>query len=344
MRTIKILKIQFYTLISLILFSCAKEKPYSGQLSDFRPELQSSLKKLSSEKSIPVKDSVARNYIEENCTKKELLQLLNCDSPVLRILSYRAIVDRHETDSFKILLGHLNDTIKVTWWYYDDAAGDFSVSDMMVYKAKETLTQNQKNILVDSILLNHPYLDISNNMIHDIEPNEKHYSLIKERCKVKTDRCGTQIGACYALSKFKKKKDLIFLKNIFENLEHPCEYWIFKAIENNPNEIYFPILERYFKENIQRQKQKSYNDLKYYCRAVAAYKNKKSLNLLKKVLTKTAYSDTYYFKLDEANVFKAVNKHNVTIYDSLYNNLQPKMNKYVIKHINTLDYEDKEYW
>ncbi|WP_337967512.1 hypothetical protein [uncultured Flavobacterium sp.] len=333
-------------IIILAFVSCVNKDPYPYKVSDFRTELEEPLKKLAQEKELPVRDTIARNYVRDHSSKEELLQLLNCNNPLLRVVAYRAIVNRKEKDYFKILLGHLNDTTKVTWWYYEDAAGEFTVSDLLVRKAEEAnkLSKQEKKILVDSVLLKHAYLETSIWMIQDIEPQEKYYSIIKNKSKIKTDRCGDHLSACYALSKFKKKEDLVFLKNTFNDLESPCEDWIFKAIENNPNEIYFPVLEKYFKEVIRKKKPSSYEDLKYYCRAVAVYKNEKSLALLTELLKKSNYPDPWYFTDNQEYTFKAIHKYKSPVYQNLYKELKPKMSDFVFKYLDEPDYDDRKTW
>jgi len=337
------------TAILFLLFivtSCTDKKPYPYKISDFRPELQAHLSKLALEKSLPVNDTIARNFIEKESSKEELLQLMRSESPLLRVVAYRAIVNRDEKDYFKILLGHLNDTTKVTWWYYEDACGDFMVTDLLIRKAEDRnkLSRSEKNILVDSVLTKHPYLETSNWMISEIDPNEKYYSLIKKRCKTKTDRCGAQYGSCYALSKFKKKEDRQFLKKKFEVLEDPCQYWVFKAIENNPDEAYFSILEKYLNQTIKKKKQQTYDDLDYYCMAVAAYKNAKSLNLLEQLASKATYPDPWYFKDNQGAVFEALHKYRSPIYDSLYNKLRPQMSDYIIHSLKRPDRGERKTW
>lgn len=338
-------KITYILLIS-ILFGCGNKNPYPNKISDFRSELQIHLKKLAAEKKLPSEDTIARNYIKDNCSKEELLNLLKCEDPILRVIAYRTLVNKNEKDYFKILLGHLSDTTKVEWWYCEDAADNFMVSDLLIRKAEDSrkLTQTEKSILVDSVLLKHSYLDVSNWMIQDIEPNEKYYSIIKQRSKLKSDRCGVQLGACYALSKFKKKEDREFLKSIFNNLESPCEYWVFKAIEENSDTIYFPILEKYFDKIIKKKKQFSYDDLKNYCRAIAKYKNEESLVLLTALINKKNYPDTWYYKYNIEYVFSAIHKYKAPIYNDLYEKLKPKMSKFVIKYLDEPDYQERKTW
>lgn len=333
-----------YIFIISILCSCGREKPYPNKISDFRPELQIELEKLAKDKNLLSRDPIAKNYLKDNCSKEELLKLLKCEIPSLRVFAYTTIIIRDEKDYFKILLEHLSDTAKV-YWSSRCMEGKSMVSDLLIQEVNRKLTKNEKNILVDSVLLKHPYLAASNWMIQDIEPNERYYILIKERAKKKEKhRCGTHLGACYALSKFKKKEDLSFLKTIFYNLEYPCEFWIFRSIEENPNEIYFPILEKYLNNKFNNRKEFFSNDLKYYCLAIAKYKNKKSLELFAKILDKKNYSDTTYFKYNEENIFRAIHKHKTPIYEDLYKKLKPKMSKYVTEYIDNQDFYYSKIW
>lgn len=335
-----------FVLIILTFLSCVNKDRYPYKVSDFRTELEGPLKKLATEKELPVKDTIAQNYIRDHSSKQELLQVLNCNNPLLRVVAYRAIVNRKEKDYFKILLGHLNDTTKIVWWYYEDAAGEFTVSDLLIRKAVDgnKLSKNEKKILVDSVLLKHPYLETAMWMIQDIEPQEKYYAIIKEKCKIKTNRCGEQLSACYALSKFRKKEDLALLKETFNKLENPCEDWVFKSIEENPQEIYFPILKKYYDTVIKKGKQFSSDDLKYFCRAVAVYKNEESLSLLMAILDKSNQSVNDYFKYNQDNVFRAIHKYKSPVYQKVYTQLKPKMSYYVIEYLDKPDYDDTKTW
>lgn len=339
-----------YIFIISILFSCGRENPYPNSISDFKPELQVYLKKLASEKKLPSSDTIARNYIKENCTKEELLKLLKCEDPVLRVIAYRTIVNKNDKDYFKILLGHLNDTTKVTWWYYEDACDDFMVSDLLIRKAEDSrkLTQTEKSILVDSVLLKHPYLEVSNWMLQDIEPNEKYYSIIKQKSKVKTYRCGKQLGACYALSKFKKNTDVKLLKSIFLKSDKDCVVWIFKSIENFPAIEFFPILQNYYQKNIIDKLSPNENvndDLLYFCRAVAAFKNNEGLKMLEYIEKNNTYiNKPYWPPYNKRYVFKAINKFKSPIYSKLLDKIRPTLNKEEMKSIFEPEYNERKTW
>lgn len=333
-----------FIFILLILFGCGDKKKYPNKISDFRNELQIHLKRLALEKELPSDDKIATDYLKEKCTKNELIKLLDCENPKLRLIAYRTILDRKEKGYFNILLGHLNDTSTVSYRYNECVYGEAVISELLISYTVERLSPSEKNRLVDSVLLKYPSLGTSTWILQSIEPNEKYYSIIKQKSKIVTDRCGDQLSACFALSKFNKKEDFGFLTSIFSKLEGPCEDWIFKSIERNPNEIYFPILEKYLNQKIKKEKQSDSDELKYYCRAIANYKNKKSLLLLTEILDKKNYPDTWYFTYNEEYVFRAIHKCRVPIYDELYKKLKSKMSEDVIEGLDNLDWDDFKTW
>lgn len=350
-NNIYIMKKIIFILIFSILFNCGKKKPYSNKISDFRPELQIHLNKLKKDKYIYTTDSIATKYLNENCTKEELLQLLESEIPLLRVIAYRTLIKRKNNDYFKILLGHLNDTAKVPW-SEGDLQGETMVSDLLISEAITIgkLTQSKKNTLVDSVLTKHLYLESSKSMMIEMNPQEKYYSLIKKQTiTVKhpdlSDEC-KKLTFTYSLSKFKKEKDLEYIKNNFKKFTilPGCNDYIFKSIEENPNNIYFPILEKYFYEIIKKKKQYTAEDLKYYCRAIAKYQNKESLALLTEILDKKNYPDTLYFRFNKDNVFRAIHKYKSPIYEDLYKKMKPKMSEYVMEYLDMPDYNERKTW
>ena len=287
-------------ILTLTVIGCGKAEKYPYKTSDFRSELKIHIQNIITEKQLSYHpDTLALSFLKQNCTKQELLKLLRFENPLVRVRAYRALIYRNDPDFYPTLLTHLDDTAKVTWWYYDDAAGNFMVSDSMIRKAIESkkLSQDERQALVDSVLLNHSYLEDSDIMIRNIGPNEKYYGLIRQRAKVKTTRCGEQLCACYALSKFKKKEDIELLKNVFNGSDEVCIFWTFKSIENFPDISFFPILENYYQNKIVNKLDPSKNiddDVLYFCRAVAVFKNPASLKILEYIESNNTYINKPY--------------------------------------------------
>lgn len=349
------------TLLQIIIFSIfiisCKEEKYKYDISDFRKELQHSLKSLSKEESLPSKDTIARNFIEEKATKDELIKLMNSKNELLRIIAYRTIVNRKEPEYFDLLLGHLSDTARVKWWAYEDVLDSKQVSDLMIRKAHDQngLSPIQKKHLVEKVLLENPYLDISTWMIQDIEPNKKYYNLIKQSAEKKGKFCGEQLSACYALSKFKKNDDINLLYNVFEESlkQEDCLIWVFRSIENFPNEKLYSLLESYFEKNIKGKLSIENNiddDVLYFSRAVAAYKNEKALTILKYIeQNNTYFNKPYWPPYNKKYVYKAMLINYDPIYDNFIKKVQKEFDKEELKNIGfkkseLLEYNENPQW
>ena len=335
-------------LATLIFFRCGQEKKYPYESSDFKPELKNHLDKIvATGQLLNDPDTLTRNFFKDSCTKEELLKLLNFENPLVRVMAYGAIVNRNESDCFSILLNHLDDTTKVTWWYFDDAANDFMVSDLMIEKIAygRKLTQYQKDRLVDEVLFKHNYLGTVKSMIQDIQPKEKYYSVIRVAAQKALNSCH-DLSNSYSLAKFKKQKDIpLIKKNFSEYTENSyCNNNYFKAIEVFPDTAFFPVLTKYFDLVIKRKKQQYADDLKFYTRAVAQYKSQSSLKILTNLTKKEIYPDSWYFSYNQEYIFKAIHKYNSPIYDELYQTLRLKMDSTVIKHLEKPDYNERLNW
>lgn len=333
--------------LSLIaFFGCKKEKKYSVKVSDFRPELSKRLAQFKAQGQLNYsQDTILLNYFRDSCKKDELIKLLSAESPLLRILGYRTIVDRNEPDYFPILVNHLDDTAEVQWWYFDDAAGDFKISDLMIYKAARLLTRDQKDSLVDIVLRNHIYLDAAKAMMTEIRPQEKYYSIIKRQAEIKSASCH-DLSLTYAVAKYHKKEDIDFIMaKLSEFSDNPyCNEHIFKAIEVFPDTAFFPLLEKYFHSVIEKIKQQGYSDLKYYCRAVAQYKSQKALKILKALTLSKTYPDDWYLPDNKEFVFKAMHAYYSPLYKGLYNQLRPQMDSLVIESLDKPEWEELPTW
>lgn len=333
-------------ILSFFISSCKEEK-YKYEISEFRKELQPSLKSLLKEKSLPSKDTIARNFIEENATKEELIKLMDSKNPLLRIIAYSTIVNKKESEYFDLLLGHLSDTARVEWWVHEDVLDYTQVSDLMIRKAhyQNGLSPIQKKDLVENVLLEHPYLDISTWMIQDMEPNEKYYSLIKQRANKKREFCDEQLSACYALSKFKKIEDINLLYNVFaENLkEENCLIWIFRSIEKFPNEKLYSLLEKYFDKKVKdklNSKENIGNDVLFFSRAVASYKNEKAVSILKYIEQNNTYiNKPYWPPSNKEYVYKAMLINYSPIYDEFIRKIQKEFDK---EELNRIGYTKPE--
>ena len=333
----------------LAFLGCRQKEKYPYETSDFRPALQYHLKNIVAVNQLTAYDSLTNNFLNDSCTKEELMHMINFSNPLVRIVAYRAIVKREEPDYFPILLNHLDDTAKVTWWYFNDAADDFMVSDLMIRQVipegKDKLTKLQKDSLIDAVLIRHNYLDMAQWMIEDLQPQEKYYSIVRLLAQRTRTSCHG-LSNIYALSKFKKQEDIPFIQKNFSTYtdNNYCNVYYFKSIEVFPDTVFFPLLTMYFEEVIKKKKQEDFDNLQYYCRALVQYKNQSSLNILTALSKKETYPDTTCFSFNQQYIFLAIHKYPAPLYDALYNDLKPQMDDYIIKYLDRTHYNDETTW
>ncbi|MDY0089768.1 MAG: hypothetical protein RBR78_05335 [Flavobacteriaceae bacterium] len=341
----KLLKLFFFILF--LAFSCKNEDKISNynqyEISDFRKELIPHLESLAKEKSLPSKDKVARKYIQENTTKDELIKLLRVNNPLLRTIAYITIVNRQEYEYFDLLVNHLDDMETFTCWMADDYATECTVSGLMIQKAhgKNGLSPIQKKYLVEKVLFEHPYLNVSDKMIHDIEPEEKYYNLIRERAQKTKKKVCQDLSACFALSKFRKDEDVELLKTIFkENIDDFCRNYIFRSIENFPHQEFYPLLEAYFERNVKPKSEEERLDsnILFFARAVASYKNENALEILNFIEQNNfPIAEGYWPPNNKEYVYKAIRIHNDDIYDDLMLKIEKEFNECELDRHRDLD-------
>lgn len=324
--------------ILIILFGCGQKVQYPYKITDFRPELQKNLIRINSF------DDNPNLFLVDSCTDSEIVELLECEKPTIRYNAYFALLKRRSDNLYNVLLKHLDDTAKVEIRGFDFQY-ELYISDIMLQVASNRLTRSQKDTLFDKILRNHRYLGSLQWMIRQVPPQEKYHSIIKSQANIKSDDC-LQYSFIFALSKLRKQEDIPFIKKTllrFINSDGSCNEYTFKSIEIFPDSAFFPILSKFYNKTIL--KYENYNqDIDYYCRAIAVYRNQESLELLKSLTKKRPNLDSNYYQGYLEYVFKAIHKNNSPIYTDLYKELRNKMPPDVMKNINKPDYNFEPRW
>lgn len=180
-------------------------------------------------------------------------------------------------------------------------------------------------------------------MIEDIEPHERYYSIVRELVQKPLDHCNRE-RAVYALSKFRRKSDLALIKQALLDGEEYCRFMAFRAIEEFPDTSLFIVLQKHFDEVITKKKQFGSDDLRLYCRAIVAYKDRRSALLLNYLTRKDTYPDAWYLPYNREYVFRAIGRNPSAVYDSLYSALLPEMDSSAIAGQDYHDYDEKRAW
>lgn len=338
-------RLLIFAFLSLTVVSCVRFEKYPYKTSDFRPELRKHLQSIIAEKTLLYSETSTSYFLRDSCSKDELLKLMLFKEPLVRLKAYRAIVFRSDIDQFPILLNHLDDTSKVMWGTSDHTSDSVTVADIMIGTSRTFLTKPQKNKLIDVVLTKHFYLGNAQWIIADIEPQERYYSTIKKLAQKKLNSCFDP-NYTLGLAKFKKQTDIPLIKKNISVFDQniSCFYNNFNVIEAFPDTAFFPILTNYFEQIIKVHKQKDSYELHYYCRAVAQYRNAKSLAILIALTKSETYPDSVYLEKNKEYVFRAIHKYKSPIYDNLYNTLKPQMDDYIIERLDEISPRDEKFW
>lgn len=331
-----------FAFLSLTVVSCERFEKYPYKISDFRPELRKHLQSIIPKKTMGYSRTDAEYFLKDSCSKDELLKLMRFKNPSVRYITYKAIVFRSDIDQFPILLNHLDDTARITF-VTECTIDDVMIADAMIDEnPRHVLNSQQKNKLIDVVLKKHLYLDYAKRIIANIEPQERYYSIIKKLAQTKSSDC-YDLRNTLALAKFKKQADIPLIKknvSVFDR-DISCHDNNFNVIEAFPDTIFFPILTNYFEQVILK---KHFLELESYCRAIAQYKNAKSLAILIALTKPETYIESWNSKKGKEYVFKAIHKYKSPIYDSLYNELKPQMDEFFLEDLDEIKYWDKKYW
>ncbi|MBS1655590.1 MAG: hypothetical protein JSU05_12135, partial [Bacteroidetes bacterium] len=106
----------YFSLLAVILFFCSCQNKHAGKypyaISDFRPETQLYLSQLISEGTIN-HESAAWDSLSNILSDDELIDLSNCEHPVLRAFAFSEMISRNRFDYLSTILKHLDDTALV---------------------------------------------------------------------------------------------------------------------------------------------------------------------------------------------------------------------------------------
>ena len=273
----------FLQVLVLLTFSnCKNVDKNSYAISDFRKSLQPHLTEIAAKGIVYYYDSSLRNMASD----KELLQLSKAENPLLRAAAFREILHRPTFNHFDILMAHLNDTAKVTTDEGEFGTGFKYISDYLIEnsKWKDSL---ERDVTIDTVLKNYNYLSCAYSILDRIPPQEKYYQAAKQMLTY--DKPFRQLEhALLYIAKFKKDKDFVFIKDIFMNNIGFLSTESFQLIQEYPNDIYLEVLHKYSEKAFFRNiclDNKTEDAISCFS-AIASYKQTRSAEIIKTVLTK----------------------------------------------------------
>ena len=257
--------------------------------------------------------------LKKNASKQELLTLINHSNGVVRCYSFWALASNKNTNLFSIVKDHITDSIAVKTQFgcigSIEKVGDFFIN-LVNPKYENTdvrqLSQTEFNKLQSLLINKENNLYAGYDAIENAVPTEYLYPKVREMVVKHHNQ-----SALITLSKYKNPKDIeLILKNRHQDLNDDGEsgyFYTFRAIQNFPDSHFFPFLEKRLYETLDNDHFS--NEWFELYSAIAAYKNQKSLDLLKVPFTKVKHQNIkeYHIKF----VYEAILANKCELYDDL---------------------------
>lgn len=219
--------------------------------------------------------------LRDNATNKQLLKLLNDSSAVVKGYSFLALCERKNFNIYNILLDHLTDNQKISWFDTDvgevQRIGDFFINEAI---HRKLISEKQKEKLQQKILNNTDILlNYNDTVFNEVEKNEQNYLKIRRFATEKNS-----YSAVVALSKYQKQEDKILIEKLFANKE--SEDFGFKSVIYFPDSTFIPYLNALYEKVTDKNRKAGFgpHKLRIAYKAVASYKNQFSINYFNNIL------------------------------------------------------------
>lgn len=283
----------------LLLFSCKNVHRNHYAITDFKESLQPSLREIVSKGWLEW--SNAEHALDKEATDKDLMQLSRAEHPVLRGFAFRAMLKRPTIDHFKLLMNNLDDSAMITVYNGEFELGFVTVSDDFIENSKWKNRQ-AKQKTIDEIIMHHNYLKSAYTKIYRIEPLEKYYPSVLQMTRRQGRKFEETEKALYALAKFKKKKDLPFIKEILLSHLVNLSSTSFNLLESFPDKTYEEVYRKYYQLYFYSticNGQTPWNAGSYIY-SIASCKNEQSAKILDSILNRKpfmpCFTDTSFLK------------------------------------------------
>ncbi|MBI5778276.1 MAG: hypothetical protein HZA49_02315 [Planctomycetes bacterium] len=261
-----------------------------------------------------------RNKISNN----KLKELTKHPNAVVRCCAIQALSAKDKINLLPLILEHLDDTTTVTT-FFGCIRDKQKVGDLFIDMSWNKLDKKQCEKLIHTLLFTPNELNAASWVLLVVEPKEGYYPRIKEL--VAKNQYQTAI---VALAKFKREQDL---KTILDNQKNSLLY-TYGAIYYFPHPFFMGFLKEQLPKHLAEERWDQ--EIRQYYKAVAAYQNTGSLDILRAPLTQLIPMRQYHIDF----VFEAVSEYQIDLYDPLLFDIWNSENKINLK---AFDYLWKKY-
>ena len=270
---------------------------YPYAINDFPPALHVYLLRIINPGFIGDKNYDSIQEIDSLISDNDLLRLTLAEHPLLRSVALSIASDRASIDHYSLLMNHLDDTARVSW-YFQCASWEYTyVSDYMIYRY-EWATQQDKEETIKKILKEHNYLISAYDVLGRIEIDESHYSTIKKMAE-RDIPIFQRSNALLALASFGKAADSTLLANTMDQNNPYLDCNCFEIMKKNHSDHFFEILKRYARNF--RRRSCDVDDYYYretnsecFLEAVASYRNVESGKILRTIFKQSPFLPCSY--------------------------------------------------
>lgn len=284
--------------------------------------------------------------LKKNATKEELIELTNHPNGVVRSYSFWALSHKKDVDLFSIVKEHINDDEEISTMFGDiisnDKVGDFFIYILTPeYVDSDSKKMNSTELTeLDSLLIYQPNnLSSRYSAINRAKPTEYLYPKIKELVIEEKNQ-----SALVTLAKYQKEQDIEIIKNNRSENEkiESGYYYTYVAISQFPRPEFIPLLETNLKKTLDNTQYR--NEWRELYKAIASYKNKKAIELLKVPFSKVEHENIkeYHIRF----VYGAIQEFQDPIYNELYwkiweeeGRISPEIYKYLFNENPSKTYE-----
>lgn len=253
--------------------------------------------------------------LKRNASVAELTALTNHPNGVVRCYSFWALLPLKNVDLFTIVKNHLSDDAIVQTQFGcigdDEKVGDFYLQLVTAdYEDEEVklLSKKQLKVLDSLLIYSENNLNMRFDAISKAEPTKALYPKIRELVIKENNQ-----SALVTLSRYQKENDIELILSNKTN-EESGVFYTYRAIQNFPNPQFLPFLE---KKLIQTLNDYHYeNEWRELYKAIAIYKNEKSIELLNIPFTKVQRKDIKKYHIEF--VYDAILLNKCELYDNLF--------------------------
>lgn len=283
----------------LLLFSaCRQATKYPYAISDFPVNIRPFLTAIVTEGYIGDKTYEPAGTIREIISDADLFKLTKCEHPILRSLGLDIVSKRKHPDHYSIMMDHLDDTARVSWYFQCASYPQVYVSDYMI-RNYEWNSIKEKNRTISKIIRDHHYLMSAYEALGKTDSLEQYHSIIRQMAEKDIFDMRYLSLAWHKLDEPGKPEDLAFLREQMMQKYSDLDCNGFAILARHPDSISFAIMKKSYKYYYRRWCERGENsseeeeNMKCFLKALAAFRNKEAATMLEKIFYRQPFMPCY---------------------------------------------------